>query len=141
MLCGSGYFLAGWVKRGPPARVAQGGLTGIDYRMSELVPITLFKCPRVAPCLLGYPWGPVGRDCRVTHRDGFRYALLLYICGNASHVHWQQMRRRLNPTSNGGAPTTADARFKAQKRNGRQRPTANGRARLTVDSRSDFRSF
>ncbi|KAI5669444.1 hypothetical protein M9H77_19297 [Catharanthus roseus] len=26
MLCGSGYFLAGWVKRGPPARVAQGGL-------------------------------------------------------------------------------------------------------------------
>ncbi|KAI5680632.1 hypothetical protein M9H77_01859 [Catharanthus roseus] len=26
MLCGSGYFLAGWVRRGPPARVAQGGL-------------------------------------------------------------------------------------------------------------------
>ncbi|KAI5663171.1 hypothetical protein M9H77_22494 [Catharanthus roseus] len=26
MLCGSGYFLASWVRRGPPARVAQGGL-------------------------------------------------------------------------------------------------------------------
>ncbi|KAI5668521.1 hypothetical protein M9H77_18374 [Catharanthus roseus] len=29
MLCGSGYFLAGWVRRGPPARVAQDGLVGI----------------------------------------------------------------------------------------------------------------
>ncbi|KAI5682479.1 hypothetical protein M9H77_03707 [Catharanthus roseus] len=26
MLCGSGYFLEVWVKRGPPARVAQGSL-------------------------------------------------------------------------------------------------------------------
>ncbi|KAI5667862.1 hypothetical protein M9H77_17715 [Catharanthus roseus] len=26
MLCGSGYFLEAWIRRGPPARVAQGGL-------------------------------------------------------------------------------------------------------------------
>ncbi|KAI5667835.1 hypothetical protein M9H77_17688 [Catharanthus roseus] len=26
ILCGSGYFLVGWVRRGPPARVAQGSL-------------------------------------------------------------------------------------------------------------------
>ncbi|KAI5676690.1 hypothetical protein M9H77_07640 [Catharanthus roseus] len=45
MLCGSGYFLAGWVRRGPPARVAQGGLAGIDYGMPELVPMTPFKVP------------------------------------------------------------------------------------------------
>ncbi|KAI5672220.1 hypothetical protein M9H77_12584 [Catharanthus roseus] len=28
MLCGRGYFLAGWVRRGSPARVAKGGLVG-----------------------------------------------------------------------------------------------------------------
>ncbi|KAI5683767.1 hypothetical protein M9H77_04995 [Catharanthus roseus] len=44
MLCGSGYFLAGWVKRGPPART-QGGLAGIDYEMPEFVPMTSFKDP------------------------------------------------------------------------------------------------
>ncbi|KAI5670933.1 hypothetical protein M9H77_11297 [Catharanthus roseus] len=43
MLCGSSYFLAGWVRRGPPARVAQDGLAGIDYGMLELVPMTPFK--------------------------------------------------------------------------------------------------
>ncbi|KAI5661795.1 hypothetical protein M9H77_21118 [Catharanthus roseus] len=26
MFCGSGYFLAGWVRRGPPARITQGSL-------------------------------------------------------------------------------------------------------------------
>ncbi|KAI5658799.1 hypothetical protein M9H77_27592 [Catharanthus roseus] len=45
MLCDSGYFLAGWVRRGPPARVAQGGLAGIDYGMLELVPMIPFKDP------------------------------------------------------------------------------------------------
>ncbi|KAI5681746.1 hypothetical protein M9H77_02974 [Catharanthus roseus] len=37
MLYGSSYFLEGWVKRGPPARIAQGGLAGIDYGMPEFV--------------------------------------------------------------------------------------------------------
>ncbi|KAI5675858.1 hypothetical protein M9H77_06808 [Catharanthus roseus] len=37
MLCGSGYFLEGWVRRGSPARVAQGGLADIDYGMPEFV--------------------------------------------------------------------------------------------------------
>ncbi|KAI5650844.1 hypothetical protein M9H77_36849 [Catharanthus roseus] len=45
MLCGSGYFLAGWVRKGPPVKVAQGGLAGIDYRMPKLVPMPLFKDP------------------------------------------------------------------------------------------------
>ncbi|KAI5671474.1 hypothetical protein M9H77_11838 [Catharanthus roseus] len=43
MLCGSGYFLEGWVRRGPPARVAQGGLAGNDYGMPEFVRRPLFK--------------------------------------------------------------------------------------------------
>ncbi|KAI5677192.1 hypothetical protein M9H77_08142 [Catharanthus roseus] len=34
-----------WVRRGSPARVAQGSLAGIDYRMPELVPMTTFKDP------------------------------------------------------------------------------------------------
>ncbi|KAI5654303.1 hypothetical protein M9H77_31490 [Catharanthus roseus] len=43
MLCGSGYSLEGWVRRGPPARVAQGGLAGIDYGMLEFVPMTRLR--------------------------------------------------------------------------------------------------
>ncbi|KAI5650482.1 hypothetical protein M9H77_36487 [Catharanthus roseus] len=43
ILCGSGYFLEGWVRRGPPAMVAQGGLAGIDYGMSEFVRRPCFK--------------------------------------------------------------------------------------------------
>ncbi|KAI5663611.1 hypothetical protein M9H77_22934 [Catharanthus roseus] len=43
MLCDSGYFVEGWVRRSPPARVAQGGLAGIDYRMPKLLLMTPFK--------------------------------------------------------------------------------------------------
>ncbi|KAI5677864.1 hypothetical protein M9H77_08814 [Catharanthus roseus] len=57
MLCGSGHFLEGWVRRGPPAKVAQGGLVkklnvrtvcfgvqaGIDYGMPEFVRRSRFK--------------------------------------------------------------------------------------------------
>ncbi|KAI5648332.1 hypothetical protein M9H77_34337 [Catharanthus roseus] len=43
MLCGSGYFLEGWVRRGPPAKVAQGGLAGIDYEMPEIVRRSRFR--------------------------------------------------------------------------------------------------
>ncbi|KAI5652690.1 hypothetical protein M9H77_29877 [Catharanthus roseus] len=39
MLYGSGYFLASWVRRGPPARVAQGGLVGTP----RLVTYSVFK--------------------------------------------------------------------------------------------------
>ncbi|KAI5683331.1 hypothetical protein M9H77_04559 [Catharanthus roseus] len=58
----SGYFLAGWVRRGPSARVEQGGLVeksnvrtlyfgvqaGIDYGMPELIPMTPFKVPTLS---------------------------------------------------------------------------------------------
>ncbi|KAI5673128.1 hypothetical protein M9H77_13492 [Catharanthus roseus] len=57
MLCDSGYFLEGWVRRGSPVRVAQGGLVeksngrtvcfgflvGIDYGMPEFVRRPRFK--------------------------------------------------------------------------------------------------
>ncbi|KAI5682091.1 hypothetical protein M9H77_03319 [Catharanthus roseus] len=43
MLCGSSYFLEGWVRRSPPARIVQGGLAGIDYGMPEFVRIPCFR--------------------------------------------------------------------------------------------------
>ncbi|KAI5667207.1 hypothetical protein M9H77_17060 [Catharanthus roseus] len=41
MLCGTGYFLVGWFRRGPPARVAQGGL--VNYGLSDLKPIAALQ--------------------------------------------------------------------------------------------------
>ncbi|KAI5681925.1 hypothetical protein M9H77_03153 [Catharanthus roseus] len=39
---GGSYFLAGWVRRGSPARVAQGGLVGnFMTKMTELLEATL----------------------------------------------------------------------------------------------------
>ncbi|KAI5677029.1 hypothetical protein M9H77_07979 [Catharanthus roseus] len=54
MLCGGGYFLEGWVRRGPPARVAQGGLAGIDYEMPEFVrkPHFRFRTLSVEPIMV-----------------------------------------------------------------------------------------
>ncbi|KAI5666718.1 hypothetical protein M9H77_16571 [Catharanthus roseus] len=54
---GGGYFLAGWVRRGPPARVAQGGLViqaGIDYGMPEFVrrPRFMFRTLSVEPIIV-----------------------------------------------------------------------------------------
>ncbi|KAI5652967.1 hypothetical protein M9H77_30154 [Catharanthus roseus] len=43
MLCDSDYFLAGSVRRGPPARVAQGGMVGIDYGMPEIIRRPCFR--------------------------------------------------------------------------------------------------
>ncbi|KAI5676059.1 hypothetical protein M9H77_07009 [Catharanthus roseus] len=56
MLCGSGYFLAGWVRRGPPARVEQGGLAGTDYGMLEFVrrPRFRFRTLSVEPIMVPY---------------------------------------------------------------------------------------
>ncbi|KAI5675651.1 hypothetical protein M9H77_06601 [Catharanthus roseus] len=53
MLCGSGYFLAGWVRRGPPARVAQGSMAGIDYGMPKFVrrPRFRFRTLSVEPIM------------------------------------------------------------------------------------------
>ncbi|KAI5649564.1 hypothetical protein M9H77_35569 [Catharanthus roseus] len=52
MLCGSGYFLAGWIRRVPPVRVAQGGLASIDYGMPKLVSMTPFKDLDFRQCVL-----------------------------------------------------------------------------------------
>ncbi|KAI5654700.1 hypothetical protein M9H77_31887 [Catharanthus roseus] len=56
MLCGSGYFLEGWVRRGSPARVAQDGLARIDYGMLEIVrrPRFRFRTLSVEPIMVPY---------------------------------------------------------------------------------------
>ncbi|KAI5654380.1 hypothetical protein M9H77_31567 [Catharanthus roseus] len=51
MLCGLGYFPAGWVRRGPPARVAQGGLVGTP----GLVSCSVIKCPVPRGTQILYP--------------------------------------------------------------------------------------
>ncbi|KAI5678519.1 hypothetical protein M9H77_09469 [Catharanthus roseus] len=57
-----GYFLESWVRRGPPARVALGGLAGIDYGMPEFFrrPRFWFRTLSVEPIMkmsrLGHRW-------------------------------------------------------------------------------------
>ncbi|KAI5663769.1 hypothetical protein M9H77_23092 [Catharanthus roseus] len=47
MLCDSGCFLEGWVRRGPPVRVAQGGLVS----MPELVTCLCICCVSLSWCM------------------------------------------------------------------------------------------
>ncbi|KAI5666602.1 hypothetical protein M9H77_16455 [Catharanthus roseus] len=108
---GGGYFLAGWVRRGPLTRVAQGGLVGIDYGMSEFVRRPRFRFQTMSV-------EPIRNDCKPLCSTIEKGLKILFWCGTSYRLATARVKTAGNqcwsPAAwkrNGPGPTDTSLSF------------------------------